>query len=122
MKQDRTPSTTPAVTAVLSEALRRGASIEPVTEPLSLTAAAALERLEWAFAPRGPITPTVLRLRTAMRAARYNPDLPHQVEAFATIATIDTPYLRALLTGRAPLDRRLPRHRVAQALGIKAVA
>ncbi|MFJ2399786.1 hypothetical protein ACIOUE_00680 [Streptomyces xanthochromogenes] len=90
----------------------------PVSEPLGSLASAALERLGWAFAPR-VMTPGVLRLRSAMRAADYNPDLPHQVEALATVVTIDTRYLKAVLTGRAPLDLgRLRSGRLSEVLGV----
>lgn len=106
-------------TSQVDEALRRVRAV-PDTEPLSVFAAAVLERLEWAFAPRA-MTPAVLRLRTAMRAAHYNPDLPHEVEAFATYVTVDTTYLTAVLAGRAPIDHRFPRQRVAHTLGVKVV-
>lgn len=112
-------TTTPTLSQA-DEFLRRARTADR-TEPLSVFAAAVLERLEWAFAPRA-MTPAVLRLRTAMRAAHYNPDLPHEVEAFATYVTIDTTYLTAVLAGRAPIDYRFPRERAARTLGIKAVA
>ncbi len=70
----------------------------------------------------GPqLTPEVLRLRMQMRAADYNPDLPHQVEALACIATINTQLLMAVLTGRAPLDWRIPRDSLAQVLGVDRI-
>ncbi|MFJ2568159.1 hypothetical protein ACIO02_35440 [Streptomyces sp. NPDC087568] len=66
-------------------------------------------------------TPAVLRLRMQMRAAAYNPDRPNEVEALACVATIDTQHLKAVLTGRAPLDHRIPRQRLAEDLGVQEV-
>lgn len=75
-----------------------------------------------ASAPVPGIAPEVLRLRMQMRAADYNPDLPHQVEALACVAGIDTGRLAAVLVGRAPLDWRIRRGSLAAALGVEAVA
>ncbi|MFJ4550333.1 hypothetical protein ACIP4X_14065 [Streptomyces sp. NPDC088817] len=66
-------------------------------------------------------TREVLRLRMQMRAANYNPDRPHEVEALACVATIDTDRLKAVLTGRAPLDHRIPGERLAEVLGVREV-
>ncbi|MEU7384751.1 hypothetical protein AB0A91_33220 [Streptomyces sp. NPDC042207] len=66
-------------------------------------------------------TREVLRLRMQMRAAAYNPDRPNEVEALACVATIDTDRLKAVLTGRAPLDHRIPRERLAEVLGVQKV-
>ncbi|MFJ2733703.1 hypothetical protein [Streptomyces sp. NPDC087317] len=66
-------------------------------------------------------TREVLRLRMQMRAAAYNPDRPNEVEALACVATIDTQLLAAVLTGRAPLDHRIPRRRLAEVLGVQEV-
>lgn len=73
-------------------------------------------------APVPGVAPEVLRLRMQMRAADYNPDLPHQVEALACVAGIDTGRLAAVLAGRAPLDWRIRRGALARALGVEAVA
>lgn len=91
------------------------------TESLSLVALQVLERLEWAVAPRGVLSPEVARLRMQMRAAGYHPDRPYGVEALATVVTVDTARLRAVLTGRAPMDYRIPRERLARTLGVEAV-
>jgi hypothetical protein len=56
-----------------------------------------------------------------MRAAHYNPDLSHSVEALACVAAIDTARLAAVLTGNAPLDWRIPQRRLAEILGVEAV-
>lgn len=55
-----------------------------------------------------------------MRAANYNPDLPHHVQALACVVTIDTARFAAVLTGRAPLDWRIPRERLTHTLSIAA--
>lgn len=68
------------------------------------------------------LAPEVLRLRMQMRAADYNPDLPHQVEALACVAGMDAGRLAAVLAGRAPLDWRVRRGALACALGVEAVA
>jgi hypothetical protein len=67
------------------------------------------------------MSPAVLRLRMQMRAAHYNPDLSHSVEALACVAGIDTARLAAVLTGTAPLDWRIPQRRLAEILGVEAV-
>lgn len=64
----------------------------------------------------------VLRLRTHMRAAGYNPNQTHGVRALADRVGIDRDRLTAVLTGRAPLDHRIPQRRLADALGLQAVA
>jgi hypothetical protein len=66
-------------------------------------------------------SPEVLRLRMQMRAANYNPDLPHKVRALACVATIDTEYLAAVLTGRAPLDHRIRPENLARVLGVDTI-
>lgn len=63
----------------------------------------------------------VLRLRTQMRAAGYNPDRTNQVAALACVAVIDTDRLIAILTGRALLDR-ISQRRLAATLGVQPSA
>lgn len=68
------------------------------------------------------IDPRVLRLRTQMRAAGYNPNEAHKVEALACVAGIDTRRLAAVLIGRALLDSGISQRRLAQALGLQTAA
>lgn len=68
--------------------------------------------------PTMRVTPAVLRLRTQMRAADYNPDQPHHVDALACVLGITTAQLAAVLTGRSPLDWRIPRRQLTKTLGI----
>lgn len=112
----RKPEQAPSITLGALPA----ANTEP-TAPLDAVAQQAIERLEWAFAPRDTLTPDVLNLRMQMRAAHYNPDRPNEVEALACVATIDTARLAAVLTGRAPLDWRIPRDSLARTLGVTRI-
>ncbi|MEV5977520.1 hypothetical protein [Streptomyces sp. NPDC052114] len=66
--------------------------------------------------PAPPPPPEVLRLRTQMRAADYNPDQPHKVSALACVIGVDTHRLTAVITGRAPLNHRIPREHLARVL------
>ncbi|NXY98796.1 hypothetical protein HYE82_31340 [Streptomyces sp. BR123] len=64
----------------------------------------------------------VLRLRTHMRAAGYNPGETHGVQALADRVGIDRDRLTAVLTGRALYDHRIPQRRLADALGLQHAA
>lgn len=66
------------------------------------------------------LTPEVLRLRMQMRAARYNPDLPHEVQALETVAGIWPGLLADVIAGRAPLDHRIPRQTLDRVLSVAA--
>jgi hypothetical protein len=72
--------------------------------------------------PVPAIAREVLRLRTTMRAAGYNPDQPHKVEALATIVGIDTRRLADVLVGRAPYGQHIPTGRLTQALSAASAA
>ncbi|MGW2226816.1 hypothetical protein [Streptomyces formicae] len=64
--------------------------------------------------------PEVLRLRMRMRAAHYNPDLPHEVQALETVAGIWPGHLADVVAGRAPLDHRIPQQTLNRILSIAA--
>ncbi|CAM5530876.1 hypothetical protein SALBM135S_00870 [Streptomyces alboniger] len=66
------------------------------------------------------LAPEVLRLRMRMRAAHYNPDLPHQVQALETVADIWPGQLADVIAGRAPLDHRIPRRTLDRILSVAA--
>lgn len=64
--------------------------------------------------------PAALRLRTAARAAGYNPDDKAALAALACVAGVDTSRLADAFTGRAPLDR-VTRLRITRAIGVRGL-
>jgi len=71
--------------------------------------------------PARSLSAATLKLRTAARAACYNPDDSVALDALACTAGVTTARLADVFAGRAPLDR-LTSIRVARVLGINAPA
>jgi hypothetical protein len=68
-------------------------------------------------AARASMSPEVLRLRMAARAAQYNPDDSAALAGLAITAGIEPARLAAQFTGRAPLTRQT-RTRIARTLNV----